>query len=105
MNEKLLKKEYLRKILELQKYNLAYYDKSSPIITDSEYDKLKKEIIDLEKEYNFLKSDSERQETLIITNEIKIDSLSSITRRLQIDNDTQDKKIQKFSTDLYKIVK
>ena len=56
MNEKLLKKEYLRKILELQKYNLAYYDKSSPIITDSEYDKLKKEIIDLEKEYNFLKN-------------------------------------------------
>ncbi len=56
MNEKLLKKEYLRKILELQKYNLAYYDKSSPIIADSEYDKLKKEIIDLEKEYNFLKN-------------------------------------------------
>ena len=56
MNEKLLKKEYLRKILELQKYNLSYYDKSSPIIADSEYDKLKKEIIDLEKEYNFLKN-------------------------------------------------
>ena len=59
----------------------------------------------VKKEYNFLKSDSQRQETLIIANEIKIDSLSSITRRLQIDNDTQDKQLKKFSTDLYKIVK
>ena len=59
----------------------------------------------VKKEYNFLKSDSERQETLIVANEVKIDSLSSITRRLQIDNDTQDKQLKKFSTDLYKIVK
>ena len=56
MNEKLLKKEYLKKISQLQKYNSAYYDKSSPIITDSEYDKLKKDIIDFENKYDFLKN-------------------------------------------------
>ena len=56
MNEKLLKKEYLTKISKLKKYNFAYYDKSAPIIADSEYDKLKKEIIDLENKYDFLKS-------------------------------------------------
>ncbi len=56
MDEKILKKEYLKKISRLQKYNLAYYDKSKPIISDSEYDKLKKEIIDFEKKYSFLKS-------------------------------------------------
>ena len=56
MNEKLLKKDYLKKISQLQKYNLAYYDKSAPIVTDSEYDKLKKDIIDFEKKYDFLKS-------------------------------------------------
>ena len=56
MNEKLLKKDYLKKISQLQKYNLAYYDKSAPIVADSEYDKLKKDIIDFEKKYNFLKS-------------------------------------------------
>ena len=56
MNEKLLKKEYLKKISQLQKYNSAYYDKSSPIVTDSEYDKLKKDIIDFENKYNFLKN-------------------------------------------------
>ena len=36
MNEKLLKKEYLKKISELQKYNFAYYDKSATIVSDSE---------------------------------------------------------------------
>ena len=56
MNEKLLKKEYLKKISQLQKYNSAYYDKSSPIVTDSEYDKLKKDIIDFENKYDYLKS-------------------------------------------------
>ena len=56
MNEKLLKKEYLKKISQLQKYNSAYYDKSSPIVTDSEYDKLKKDIIDFENKYDFLKN-------------------------------------------------
>ena len=48
MNEKLLKKEYLKKVSNLQKYNQAYYDKSAPIIDDSDYDKLKRDIIDFE---------------------------------------------------------
>ena len=55
MNEKLLKKEYLKKIETLQKHNQAYYDDSAPIISDSDYDRLKKEIIDFEKKYDFLK--------------------------------------------------
>ena len=54
MNEKLLKKEYLKKISEIHKYNQAYYDKNAPIVNDSEYDKLKKDIINLEKKYSFL---------------------------------------------------
>ena len=56
MNEKFLKKEYLKKISQLQKYDFAYYDKSAPIIADSEYDKFKKDIIDFENKYDFLKS-------------------------------------------------
>ena len=64
MNEKLLKKEYLKKISQLQKYNLAYYDKSNPIVADSDYDKLKREIIDFEKKYDFLKSTSSPSSTV-----------------------------------------
>ncbi len=64
MNEKLLKKEYLKKISQIQKYNLAYYDKSSPIVADSEYDKLKKEIINFEKKYDFLRSPNSPSSTV-----------------------------------------
>ena len=59
----------------------------------------------VKKEYNFLKTDSERQEQLIVANESSIDSLSAVTRRLQIDNDTQQKQIKKYSTDLYEIIR
>ena len=64
MNEKLLKKEYFKKISQFQKYNLAYYDKSNPIVADSEYDKLKNEIIDFEKKYDFLKSPNSPSSTV-----------------------------------------
>jgi hypothetical protein len=56
-------------------------------------------------EYDFLKEDSARQEQLIVKNETSIDSISTITRRLQIDNDTQDQKLKTLSKDLYDIVR
>ena len=56
-------------------------------------------------EMDFLLKDSERQEQLINANEVSIDSLSTVTRRLQIDNDTQKKQIKKYSTDLYEIIR
>ena len=45
---------YNLKIKEFNKHNRLYYDKSSPNISDGEFDKLKKEILDLEKKYSFL---------------------------------------------------
>jgi transcription antitermination factor NusA-like protein len=56
-------------------------------------------------EMEFLVEDSERQEQLIVKNETSIDSISTITRRLQIDNDTQDQKLKTLSKDLYDIVR
>ena len=49
-----IKKEYLKKIKLVKKYNQLYYDESRPEISDSQFDKLKKEIIDLENKYSFL---------------------------------------------------
>jgi len=51
-----IKQNYLKKINEFQKHNKFYYENSSPVISDKEYDKFKKEILDLEKKYKFLKS-------------------------------------------------
>ncbi len=56
MNESMIKKKYLKKIKELKYYNKKYYDENQTEISDSEYDILKNEIIELEKNYNFLKS-------------------------------------------------
>ena len=51
-----IKKNYQNKINELKKHSKLYYENSSPKISDKEFDKLKKEILELEKNYNFLKS-------------------------------------------------
>ena len=40
-----IKKKYKSKIKDFLKYNKFYYDKNKPLITDSEYDILKKEIL------------------------------------------------------------
>ena len=54
MDKKKIEFEYIKKKKLLLKYNEYYFDKSTPIIDDSKYDKLKKEILDLEKKYKFL---------------------------------------------------
>ena len=54
-NEK-IKEIYNKKIEDLIRYNYFYYEKNAPKIKDSEYDKLRKEIISLEKKYRFLNS-------------------------------------------------
>jgi len=41
--------KYKKKISLLKKHNKLYFNKDNPKITDSEYDDLKKEIIELEK--------------------------------------------------------
>ena len=51
MKKEKIQNLYKNKIKLLRKYNKFYFDKSDPIITDHEYDKLKKDIINLEKKY------------------------------------------------------
>ena len=47
-------KKYKTKIKDFNKHNKLYYDKSNPVISDSEFDKLKQEIQDLEKNFPYL---------------------------------------------------
>ena len=47
-------KQYKKKVKELKLHNKLYFEKDSPKISDSKYDKLKTEIINLEKKYPYL---------------------------------------------------
>ena len=49
MSNTSIKKNYLKKIKLLKKYNKFYYDKSKPLISDKEYDELKQDIFNIEK--------------------------------------------------------
>ena len=53
MREKILK-QYKEKIRDLLKHNELYFNDDNPKISDSEYDKLKTEILILEKKYSFI---------------------------------------------------
>ncbi len=64
MNKEKIQKEYEKKIKLIYRYNKLYYEKSNPIISDESYDTLKKEIILLENQYNFLKSKNSPSKTV-----------------------------------------
>ena len=54
MNKKKILEEYKKKLKEYKKYNKAYYNNNNSLITDSKFDEIKKNIVDLEKKYHFL---------------------------------------------------
>ena len=56
MKNKLIEKEYLKKIDLFKEYNQSYYSDSISIISDEEFDILKKEILEIEKKYKSLKN-------------------------------------------------
>ena len=58
MNKKEIIIQYNKKLELINKLNKFYFDKSKPIVSDEEYDDLKKEIILLENKYKFLVSNN-----------------------------------------------
>ncbi len=58
-----VKNLYNKKIQKLIKLNKAYFEKDSPIASDSEFDELKKELLTLAKEYPFLKKNKKPRQS------------------------------------------
>ena len=54
MTDEKINQKYLEKIRLLKKYNKHYYNFNKPLIDDSGFDKLKSEVINLEKKHEFL---------------------------------------------------
>ena len=57
MNKKEINNQYKKQIKLFNSYNRYYFDKNNPLVTDKEYDELKKKILLLEAKYNFLNSE------------------------------------------------
>ena len=55
INKTNVTKNFKKKINELKKHNKLYFNNDNPVISDKEYDELKKEIIYLQEKYKFLK--------------------------------------------------
>jgi len=56
MKKSEINKQYLNKIKLINKFNKFYFNKNKPLVSDEVYDNLKKQIIELENQYTFLKS-------------------------------------------------
>ena len=54
-NKEEIKKLYKQKVGKLLRFNKAYFEKDSPVVSDIQFDELKKELIDLSKRYPYLK--------------------------------------------------
>ena len=57
MNKKDIQEKYNKKIKLIKKYNKFYFDKNESLVTDKDYDQLKKDIFLLEEKFKFLKSE------------------------------------------------
>ena len=55
MKRKEIEKIYIKKINKLKRYNETYFKNDNPIVSDSDYDRLKEEILEFEKKYIYLK--------------------------------------------------
>ena len=64
MDKKEIETNYKKKIKLLTNYNKNYYDKSSPLVSDKEYDNLKQAILLLEQKYKFLNSNNSPSKTI-----------------------------------------
>ena len=91
-----IEKEYLKKIKLFQEYNKYYYDKSDPKVTDNEFDILKKEIIELERKYSFLKSEKSPSSSVGFTPSKNFKKVKHKTQMLSLSNAFNEEDLKNF---------
>ena len=64
MNKKKILSDYNKKIKSIIEYNKSYYHANKSLVTDKEYDELKKNILILESNYSFLNSENSPSKTV-----------------------------------------
>ncbi len=101
MSKEEIKKKYNLKIKELIKHNEYYYEYSKPIITDSEYDILKKEVLELEKKYKFLNNKNSPSENVGFKASKSFEKFRHKVPMLSLSNAFDIKDLQNFEKKIY----
>jgi len=89
-------KNYITKTDLLNKHNKLYYQKDSPKISDAEYDKLKIEIIDLERKNKFLKKFGSIQNAVGFEPSNKFKKIKHLKPMLSLSNAFEEKDMKDF---------
>ena len=92
----LLIKYFKEKVKEIKKHNNLYYNFDKPKITDSDYDKLKKEIISLEENYKFLKDLKILDNLVGATPTNKFNKIKHVSPMLSLSNAFNKENMQDF---------
>ena len=88
--------KYLKKIKLIKKHNNFYYTKDKPVISDSDYDNLKKEVINLENKYSFLKKFDSINQIIGAPPSKKFNKKKHLKPMLSLSNAFDDKDMQVF---------
>ncbi len=103
MNNEFVKKKYKKKIKEFIKHNRLYFDKNKPQVSDKYFDELKKEILDLEKKFDFLNDKNSPSKIIGFEpsknfkkskHRVKMLSLANVFKKKEVEN--FEKKIKNF---------
>ena len=86
MERKEIEEVYVKKINKLKKYDEAYFKYDSPIISDKDYDDIKQEILNLEKKYNYLKSQNSPSKKVGYRPSSKFDKVAHEVPMLSLSN-------------------
>ena len=96
MKKKEIEKFYANKIYELKKHDKAYYLNDDPTVSDSEYDKIKNEILNLEKKHNFLKNKNSPDSKVGYKSSNKFKKIKHLKPMLSLSNAFQKKDMKDF---------
>ena len=81
-----VEQEFLKQLESLKKHNKFYFTEDSPRISDYEYDKLKKNIKDLETKYPFLKKIDSVENIVGTKPSNKFEKIEHLTPMLSLSN-------------------
>ena len=101
MNKGEIKKLYKKKINQFKKNNYLYFEKNAPKISDSNFDQLKSEILELEKKFSFLKSQDSPSKVLGFKPSKNFNKVSHKKPMLSLANAFSEEDLKNFEKKIY----